>query len=184
MLDLRKSQTQIFSRRLVQIKHSQLIIKDLERLNDVNKLELKSSYLLNSYIMNLVASWQTFIEQLVTQSVGEISKSSNDTVKAILFANSDDKLKKFNTPNTANIDSIFESVIGIKKITSSLNNADQTIQKINSIMLIRHKIAHKGFSQHLLTIEKNFEYMQILLSAAGQLENNVKNFIENNCEAK
>lgn len=178
MLDIRKSQTQILSKRFVTIKYSQLIIRDLERLENVNKMSVKTSYLLNSYIMNLAAAWQTFIEDLLKECVEEICADSDEKIKAILILNFNEKIKKFNNPGTENIDNIFESLIGIRKITMQLDNHVQARNKINEIMLIRHRIAHKGFSKKILSIEENFEFMEFILQVAGQLEKICKDYIK------
>lgn len=170
MLNIKKSQTEIFRKRLVQIKYTQLIIEDLKKLDNVNKMSLKTSYLLNSYIMNLIAEWQTFIENLLRECVTEISLQSNEIVKNILEINLTEKIKRFGNPNIENIDSSFESLLGIKNITRQLNNYQASRKRINEIMSIRHSIAHKGFSLSLLTMEENFEIMEFLLSVAGELE--------------
>jgi hypothetical protein len=178
MLNVTKTQTQMFSKALVSIKYSQLIINDLEKLPTVSKLETKKSYLLNSYIMNLAASWQTFIEGLVYQTVEEISTGSNEVVKTILSKNLNDEIKRFNNPDCGNIDTLFENTVGIKKITHLLTEHIKTREQITLFMKIRHRIAHKGYASVPLTIEKNFEYMNLLYDVAGQLEVITKNYTQ------
>ena len=75
MLNIKKSPARIFSKRLVSIKYSQLIIQDLEKINGIHKRNLIESYLLNSYIINLVTSLQTFVQDLLGESVNKIINS-------------------------------------------------------------------------------------------------------------
>src|SRR4051812_118036 len=112
MLVTVKTPAQKLSKRLVSIKFSQLIIEDLVRDGNVKKLELKKGYLLNSYIVNLVASWQTFIEDLLQFAVNDIvAQTSNEILKTIIKNNLEEKTKKFNTPDVKNIDALFKSVV-------------------------------------------------------------------------
>lgn len=69
-----RTPAQLFSKRLTHIKFSQLIIEDLNKIEKINKKSLKEAYLLNAYIMNLVASWQGFIEDLAEYTIREMIK--------------------------------------------------------------------------------------------------------------
>ncbi|MFV8337355.1 HEPN domain-containing protein [Flavobacterium sp. RSP29] len=149
MLNIKKSPAQIFSKRLVSIKYSQLIIQDLEKIIiGIHKRNLIESYLLNSYIINLVTSLQTFVQDLLGESVNKIINSiENEQLVQIIISNFQDKIKRFDTPNTENIDQIFESVLGIQKITQMLKNVDVTKERIIKIIKIRHSIAHTGYAK-------------------------------------
>ncbi|CAM1350997.1 MULTISPECIES: HEPN domain-containing protein [Tenacibaculum] len=179
MIDLTKTPSQKFSKKLANIKFSQLIIKDLEKQSDVVKMNLKTHYLLQSYIINLVAVWQVFVEDLLKYAVDEYIKSNSDpnTAKNLKF-----KLKRnlkiFNTPNTKNIDKIFKNVLGIEGVTSTLEfegmNSEKAKDRINKILKIRHKIAHTGYSEKKLKLKENFDFMKHLFEASKQLESKVK----------
>ncbi len=175
MLILKKTPVQKFSKKLASIKFSQLIVADLEKIEKINKRELKESYLLNSYIINLVSSWQTFIEELLEFAIIEvIAKTTDLNIKTIIKNNFDENLKKFNTPNAENIDKIFKSVVGIEKITSLLPDSSTIRKQIGDILEIRHSIAHKGYSISELSISDNFDKMKVLFKAAEELQNIVQ----------
>ncbi|MEM9722502.1 MAG: HEPN domain-containing protein [Bacteroidota bacterium] len=179
ILILEKTPVQIFSWKLTQIKYSQLILMDLERQSDIKKLGLKKKYLLNSYVINLVATWQVFIEDLLEYGVDKISKTiTEEKIIDILRANSKEMIKRFNTPNTKNIDQIFKTVLGINKITTSINIEGMDLTeakfKVNRILEIRHKIAHTGTSGEDLQLEMNFDFMEHLLEVGKQIEEKVQ----------
>lgn len=175
-LNLTKTPSQLFSKRLTHIKHSQLIIKDLERLENVKKWNSKKDYLLQSYIINLVASWQVFIEELLEFGLNKIleNNNSNSVVTKVFQSNFELNKKRFNTPNINNIDQIFKAVLTIDKITNNLTIPNMELKeikdKVNSILIIRHKIAHTGKSGELLDLETNFDFMNHLMEVGKQLE--------------
>jgi hypothetical protein len=173
-----KTPAQKFSRRLVSIKYTQLIIDDLEELNKLKvdrKINLKKSYLLDAYIMNLVANWQVFIEDLLEYGLNEIAETvSSEKLKTILLITLKEKIKRFNTPNTENIDLIFNSVLAIPKITLKLENSVGKKVIINEVLAIRHSIAHKGSPGKPLTVTGNFDYMNTLFGVAEELQEIVR----------
>lgn len=172
MLDLKKTPAQIFSKKLVSIQYSQTIIEDLLKIETLRKRSLKENYLLNSYIINLVASWQVFIQDLLEDSISQmLAKIENEQLAEIVKNNYEEKLKRFNTPNTKNIDEIFSSVLGISKITSQLSKADFYKERINRVLSIRHTIAHTGYSKTQLSLAENFGFMNTFLEAAFELQN-------------
>lgn len=187
-VNLEKTPSKLFSQRLSQIKYSQLIIDDLRKCqeNDVSisKMNLKTAYLLNSYVLNLTAQWQVFIENLLRYGVNGISENQMDThVLNILKYNLERNLKKFNTPNTQNIDEIFKAVLSIDKITDNLEVEGMSLSKvkgeINKMLKIRHTIAHKGYSKTQLSIEQNFDFMELLRINGDILEKVVIDYIYN-----
>ena len=181
MLILEKTPAQKLSKRLVSIKYTQFIIDDLKKLqefDEVHKLSTKESYLLETYIINLVANWQVFIEDLLEYGINKTADlTKNERLKTIILITLKEKLKRFNTPNTENIDSYFNDILAISKISSKLSDSDRKKTTINEIVKIRHNIAHKGFSDKELTVEKNFNYMETLFSVAKELEDIVQTSI-------
>lgn len=179
-LDLRKTPIMLFSKRLTHIKHSQLIIKDIENIDGIKKLREKGNYLLNSYIMNLVASWQVFIEELLEFGLNLVieKNSLNPAAIEILKSNFEVNKKRFNTPNIKNIDQIFKNVLAIKKITDNISiqgmGLNEVKDKVNKLLEIRHKIAHTGFTDEELDLESNFDFMKHLFSVGEQIESKVK----------
>lgn len=185
---LEKTPAQKFSKALVSIKFSQLIINDLDKIENVAKRNLKEQYLLDSYIINLVACWQTFVENLLEFAVENLTKKDNDEaskgtdnelIAKILKTNMNERLNRFNTPNPNNIDTLMKNTIGIDKIMNLIPDSENVRERINSILEIRHSIAHTGFSGVPLTKEQNFLRMEFLLKVATDLEHIVVQHIRN-----
>lgn len=179
MLNLAKKPTLLFSKRLANIKYSQLIIKDLEGMKAISKLWLKENYILASYIINLVATWQVFIQELGEYGTKELLKrNKNNQIAAIIQTNLEQNIKKFNTPKPENIDSFLMSTLGIQKITSKLKDSKKKKSILNEILQIRNEIAHEGFTAKQLTLLKNFNYMEILLHIGEELETILLDFLK------
>lgn len=173
-LDLEYTPLHIFSKNLVKIKYIQHIQKDLTD-SDAKKLELKIHFLNQSYVFQLIAFWQVFIEDLARYGFRQIEKSEGSRILKTIAKNKlDDSLSKFNTPNTKNIDTLFKDALGISKISDhwqsqefTRNEATTTLSKL---LEARHKIAHEGTASVPLSYKKNFEKMEILMKIAELTE--------------
>lgn len=179
-LNLYKSPSQKFSKSLVQIKYAQLIYNDLERMDNVQKLELKKKFLVNSYYINLIALWQTFIEELLSDSVTHLISKSSMEIGKILEINLDNRLKRMSNPNAENIEDNIKFLIGYEKVLNDLPNDLNAKIEINKILKIRHSIAHTSFSDTYIDIESNFETMHYLLNIAEKLEEIIFKRIDKN----
>ena len=173
-LTLTKTPSQIFSKRLVQIKYIQHIQNDLID-KEVAKLNLKLTFLSQSYVIHLVAFWQTFIEDLVKFSYAELAKKTDETTFSKLAkARIDDALKRFNTPNPENIDKLFKETLNIEKITTCWSwegtSRNQAIVIVNELLKMRHRIAHAGYAETLPTYDENFEIMNQIFQIANLTE--------------
>src|SRR5215216_4072926 len=108
-LKLHKTPAQMFSKSLTHIRFVHIIAKDLDDY-DVSRKEKKQGYLYRSYIIYLVALWQTFLERLARESFERlIVIEPNSSFHEILRSNFDQVIKKFNTPKTQNIDVLIEA---------------------------------------------------------------------------
>lgn len=173
-LDLEYTPLHIFSKNLVKIKYIQHIQKDLTDC-DAKKLELKIHFLNQSYVFQLIAFWQVFIEDLAKYGFREIEKSEGGRVlKAIAKNKLDESLSKFNTPNTKNIDALFKSALGINKISDHWQSPELTRSEattvLSELLEARHKIAHEGKALIPLSYKNNFEKMEILMKVAELTE--------------
>lgn len=178
-INLTKTPLQKFSKRLVRIKYIQHIQLDLDKLSEVDDKLNKKDYLSQAYIIQLVANWQVFIEELVeygfTKLLEKVNKDSDiRSFNSVLQKNYDQEIKRFNTPNSANINKIIENTIGIKLISDKFQwdnmSKDKAIQKLNDTLAVRHEIAHTGNNSKELFIEKNFSYMKHLYNLAYILQ--------------
>jgi len=169
-LNLTKTPVQLFSKQLVHIKYIQYIQIDLIKCK-ANTLEQKIEYLNHTYIIHLVASWQTFIEQLVKFGFEKICTNNlNFQLKEIARARVNDALTRFRNPNSEMIDKLFYEALNIKKISNNWHWKDMTrdkaIQIVNKLLNIRHQIAHTGKTSSHLSLESNFDIMKNIFHIA------------------
>jgi hypothetical protein len=177
ILDLEYTPLHTFSKNLVKIKYIQHIQKDLTD-SDAKKLELKIYFLNQSYIFQLIAFWQVFIEDLAKYGFRQIEKSEGSRLLKTIAKNKlDDSLNRFNTPNTKNIDILFKDALGISKISDhwqsqefTRNEATTTLSKL---LDARHQIAHEGKALFPLSYKNNFEKMETLMKIAELTEHAV-----------
>ncbi len=99
-LDLEYKPLHTFSKNLVKIKYIQHIQQDLTD-SDAKKLELKIHFLNQSYVFQLIAFLQVFIEDLAKYGFRQIEKSEGSRILKTIAKNKlDESLNKFNTSNT------------------------------------------------------------------------------------
>ncbi|EJB0393806.1 hypothetical protein MUJ57_001522 [Vibrio parahaemolyticus] len=173
-IDLRKSPLQMFSRQLVRLKYVQHIQNDLD-IETTRKLDSKIRYLNQTYVFHLVAHWQDFVESLVRRKFTDIkSDSGSHPLDNLLTQNVENKLKRFNTPNTKNIDQLLKDTLGLTTVTTCWDTEDfsrvQAKERLDDILLSRHQIAHKGLTSRELSYESNFEDMEFIFQLATLLQ--------------
>lgn len=179
-LNLKKSPLQLFSKQLVHLKYVQHIQDDLDK-NNVSKFETKINYLNQSYIFHLTAYWQVFIESLVKDKFENIkSNSCKNPFDNVLNVHIENKLKKFNTPNANNIDTLLKDTLGINNVTDCWNtdkfNRAQAIESLKKILNSRHEIAHTGRTSKELNYKSNFEDMSFIFELATLLQESVDKY--------
>ncbi|HGW6116982.1 HEPN domain-containing protein [Serratia sp. IR-2025] len=180
MLRLTKTPAMLFSRKLKNIAIIQLIEKDLDKLcsiegDGINKNNAKKNYLYQSYVVHLMAGWQEFNKSLVEYSFSALEKKSgSNNMSEIARWRINDLLKKFNTPNTENVNALYKNTFGILNVSQSwvfdgINNK-AAIELLNKVLLARHQIAHEGVSSDELSYNVNFENMEIIYRIACATE--------------
>lgn len=174
IIDLTKKPSQIFSKRLVQIKYIQLIQDDLKG-NAVAKLNLKLAFMSQSYVIHLVASWQSFLEDLVEFAYAGLAKNAENSILSQLAkARVYDAVKRFNTPNHENVDKLLKETLNIAKVTNCWSWTGMSIEQakavVNDLLKMRHRIAHTGYTEKLPTCDENFETMSYIFRIADLTE--------------
>ena len=178
----KRTSAELFSKRLTHIRFIQAIAGDLDK-HDVARKESKKKYLYESYIVYLIANWQTFIEQLAEEAFTRLIEiESSHLLRGSLRNNFYQTLKKFNTPRTDTIDSLIEAATGISKISNNwywggMPNK-KAKRKLEQILEIRHEIAHTAATKKALTLEGNIGYMEFLVKLANILNEVIDNHIE------
>lgn len=181
MIRLTKTPAMIFSKKLKNIAIIQLIEKDLDKLSfievdSIKNNDAKKNYLYQSYVVHLIAGWQEFHKNLVEYSFSELEKKcGRNSMSEIARWRIDELLKKFNTPNTQNINNLYKSSFGILNVSQSwvfegINNS-ASINLLDKVLLVRHQIAHKGVSTDRLSYNLNFDNMEIIYRMACATEN-------------
>ncbi|QHV94855.1 HEPN domain-containing protein [Spirosoma endbachense] len=168
MTDVKIAPWEKFSKKLTQIKHIQFVTEDLEAVS-VHKSLLKQTYLLESYIIYLVALWEAFIEDCFSDAITLLPEGS-------VTAKAKDAIKNFNSPNTDGIKRLASACfIGLETIPARWGwpgfTNQQVLSFLDKILKIRHAIAHLGLSETRLSKELNFRYMMLICNIAVQTQN-------------
>lgn len=192
-LDLTKTPLQIFSKNLAAISHIQQIVVEI-RKGDVRKASEKTRYLLSSYIVFLISSWEAFIENSISYNVAKIKNNPQllekilETINMKHFTLSEyieytEKLiSRFHTPTPKKIDELAKSILGIRKLSDHWQFNTMTTKAVSEKMLdiyrIRGALAHTGYTKCELTFEENYNYMEFLLCTAQQTEVGLKKYTD------
>ncbi len=174
---IKKSPLMKFSRTLVRLKYIQFIQDGLDETS-VRKYHLKILYLYQTYILHLVANWQSYIEDTLLDVKEALFEAREPgPYRESINRSFDSALRGFNTPNTQKIDDLFRHTIGLEKISDSWcwegTSRDKTTRELKDVLDIRHKIAHEGRSGTELGREKNFDYMRNIYSIACCTNNRI-----------
>jgi hypothetical protein len=180
-LNLEKTPAQLFRKNLVRIKYIQHIQLDLAKC-DAAKLELKIQFLNQSYVLQLIAFWQVFIEELAEFGFRQIEASgSGGCFRDIARRKLDESLKKFNTPNKDNIDKLFKETLDVENVSkfwkSDTLTHETAVSTLATLLTSRHQIAHTGSTLKPLSYETNFEKMEVLMQIAELTENALCNHL-------
>ncbi|HEX8138337.1 MAG TPA: HEPN domain-containing protein [Pyrinomonadaceae bacterium] len=172
-----------FSKALGEIALVNIIAKDLKR-HDVIKADKKIGYLYRSYIVYLVAVWQTFLIELARASLEAlIAKDANSILHEQLRSNLERQIKNhFKSPDTQNIDALVEFVTGIKKISNrwewkGISN-EIVKQRHAELLKLRNEIAHTAYSNQDLSVDTNYDYMKFLFNIGCILNNVIGEYIK------
>jgi hypothetical protein len=174
VLDLEKPPSALFSKRLVRIRFIQHIQIDLTVCR-APQLATKINFLNQAYVVQLIAFWQVFIEELAEYGFRKLTAleragESCDATKVKLTRS----LNAFNTPNKANIDRLFQDSLGIQRISDYWNSGslphNQASTVLGKLLTARHQIAHTGQTSEKLSFKQNFDRMEILMRAASLTE--------------
>ncbi len=173
-INLEKKPTRILSQNLARISFIQHIQTDLGKCG-AEKLEPKIQFLNQAYVLQLIAFWQIFVEELAKYGFKQIEAvENNGAFRDIAKAKLDESLKKFNTPNKENIDKLFKEALGIQNISNHWHS-DQMPQSVatdtlSELLETRHQIAHTGHTSKPLSYETNFKKMEIVMELAELTE--------------
>ncbi|EKJ5338476.1 HEPN domain-containing protein, partial [Vibrio vulnificus] len=169
----------IFRKNLYRVSVVHKISDDL-KANDCAQFEYKNMLLNQSYLVYMVALWQGYIENLATYYFEcVIYGESNPSILSVMKSKHDLTVKRFNTPSADGINTVFNELFGIKKISDYLDvdgvGNKETKKQLNKILNCRHEIAHTAFCKSsVLNNELLLEYRSFLLKLAVSLEEILK----------
>ncbi|MFT9159452.1 MAG: hypothetical protein ABF491_03730, partial [Acetobacter sp.] len=102
------------------------IENELDKRKNIRSYKKKLLLLNGFYLVNLVALWQVFIEDLVEYGCDLIERNIDSNPEKLLHKISLDRskaaLKRFNTPDRGRIDQIFLDCFGVENITECWKN--------------------------------------------------------------
>jgi hypothetical protein len=166
----KKTPTQLFSRQLWRIAHIPSIVSGLEQAN-VHHRDWKLTFLNQTYLLHLIASWQAFVEELVEFGFWIIESGDADKVQLRLAK----AVYYFNTPNRKQIDKLFRKAFQIPYISDNWGYENFTPEDVgdmlDNIIMIRHDIARKARTSVTLCKEVNLENKEFISLLAGLTEN-------------
>lgn len=88
----------------------------------------------------------------------------------------------FNTPSSKNIDSLFESLIGCRSVSSGWSwtgmSAERAQRKLDALVDLRHEIAHKVKTTRRVQKKLVTEHTDFIQRLAGQLSNQIAKYVE------
>ncbi|NHN83991.1 hypothetical protein GOB93_04955 [Acetobacter musti] len=179
MISITKKPTSIFKQRIKRIKIISNIGDEIDRNKNPQLYDEKILLLNGLYLVNIVAFWQVFIENMVTYGCNLIKKSITTKPEELLYEIVCNKanyvLKKFNTPDRDRINKVFYDCFGIEKITECWRNGNGNFMKeynvLNEIINERHYYVHTGkFKKINLSFEDRFKDSDDIFVLAVLLE--------------
>lgn len=173
---LPKTPLQLFSKSLAHIALVQTITKDLDT-HDVNRKNRKKGLLYRSYIVYLVAAYQSFIEDLAFEAFDFLENNRpSDKTRANLGK------KTRHNPKTRSINESIQYATGIETISNCWQWSNMSIaeamKKLDDLVQIRNDIAHAMYSSEPLNYESNFEHMEFLYNLACLTQNEIGRHVE------
>jgi hypothetical protein len=170
-----------FKKELSRISLIHTIYSDLDKYN-IPTAEKKKKILQDSYIIYLMASWQTFIVDTALEAFNALIISDQNTIfHERLRKDLEACIKRFNNPSTQNIDELIEIATGVKKISNCWQWQDVTCEsaknKLNEIWKIRCEIAHSGKTEKLVSEKINTDYTGFLFNMGYTMNNELAIYI-------
>ncbi|MDW1591742.1 MULTISPECIES: HEPN domain-containing protein [unclassified Vibrio] len=165
----------IFRKNLYRISVVHKISDDI-KVNDCAQFEYKNMLLNQSYLVYMVALWQGYIENLATYYFEiVVYEESNPSILSVMKSKHDVTISRFNTPSADGINTVFNELFGIKKISDYLDvdgvGNKETKKRLNQILKCRHEIAHTAFCKSAeLNNQLLLEYRSFFLKLAVNLE--------------
>jgi RiboL-PSP-HEPN len=179
---LKKTPIESFNKELINISIIYTIAGDLDE-HSVLRSEKKKDILYRSYIIYLMAAWQTFIKDTAREAfdalvVLEPCTIFHDTLTDTLGG----KLKRFSSPKTSNINELIKTATGIPKISTSWNwngAEDYTFAEktLDQIWTVRCEIAHAVYASEGVSQQQNLNYMKFLFNLACVINNELASYI-------
>ncbi|MDD5596900.1 MAG: HEPN domain-containing protein [Victivallaceae bacterium] len=146
------------------------------------------------HIIEFAASSDNLPSQLKKQIASELKKDENELA---IWEISDDKWKgylklrlsnlqisrnrKLNTPKTDNIDQLFESAVGISKVSSSWSwprmTVKQASEKLDRFVTLRGTIAHRGTASTSVTKTAVVDYLDLIRTLASKTGGKVNSHV-------
>jgi len=134
----------------------------------------KADILLRSTVLFVTACWESYVEDLCSEAllclIGSGAKRRM-WIGSVLKAQMDQRIKFFNTPNSKNINDLFQATIGVVKLTNCWRwkgtTSQQSSIKLGNYVKIRGEIAHRTRTSTPISkvdSETYFEFIRILVA--------------------
>jgi len=171
----------IISRALIRFEKVSWDIYDLFDIHDTlmaipstPRRQEKADILLRSTFLFITACWESYVEDLSREALLCLIDSGAKKrmwIGSVLKAQMDQRIKSFNTPNSKNINQLFQATIGIVKLTDCWRwegtTSHQSSIKLGNYVKIRGDIAHRTRTSTPISkvnSETYFEFIRILVA--------------------
>jgi len=145
----------------------------------------KADILHRSTFLFVTACWESYVEDLCSQALLCLLVSGAKRrmwIGSVLKAQMDQRIKSFNTPNSKNINELFQATIGIVKLTDCWwwqgITSHQSSIKLGNYVKIRGEIAHRTRTSTPITKVDSETYFEFIRTLVAKTERRVQTYVK------
>jgi len=147
----------------------------------------KADILLRSIFLFVTACWESYVEDLCREAgLWLLRKSAKGKIwiGSVLKSQTDQLIKAFNTPNSRNIDDLYQATIGLVKLTDGWKwdgtTPEQARSTLGSYIVTRGEIAHRTRTSTPISKSASENYFEFIRTVVAKTERRVQTYVEDN----
>ena len=175
-----------FDRKLEDVQSLLDIHKNITR-NGTGKRVSEFRVLNKSAIVLLVASWETYVESLLEESVlfllekrfaGTPSQNQHSILQDLLRISVQKEVKRLHTPKSDAVKTLFASILGIQNVRKvwgkDAQKSEAAANALDALLEMRHRIVHGAPSDPEFTKTHVISYRQFLRNIVRKTDDETK----------